>query len=152
MGVRCSCGVLVDASKDNVNVKFESIMGNEKGTITYTADVCFETLETSTLSLKFVNTDGPPDTSFTFDVNPSLSGTEITSVTCKQEGNNCVITVTGIGQKEGFEGSALLSFTAVFRDGVGTDNVQSFDIPGFFAQTGAEPVPDGSITNQGCAE
>lgn len=62
-----------------------------------------------------------------------------------------MVTVSGTGQKNGFGGPALLGFTAVFRDGVGTDNVQSFDIPGFFAQTGAEPVPDGSITAVGCA-
>lgn len=151
MGVRCSCGVIVNATKEDVNVRFNGISGNERGTITYLADVCADTLETSTLSLTFVNTDGAPDTSFTFNVGPSLTGTAITSVTCRREGQNCVVTVSGIGLKTGFGGTAFLAFTAVFRDGVGTDNVQSFDIPSFFAQTGAEPVPNGSITAIGCA-
>ncbi|HEY2420271.1 MAG TPA: hypothetical protein VGI04_02575 [Neobacillus sp.] len=151
MGVRCSCGALVSATKENVNVKFVGINGNVKGTITYLADVCADTLDTSTLSLTFVNNDGGTDTSFTFEVNPLLAGTEITSVTCKREGNTCVVTVTGVGQKSGFGGAALLAFTAVFRDGPAVDNVQSFDIPGFFAQTGAEPLPNGSITALGCA-
>lgn len=145
MGVRCSCGVLVDATKDNVNVKFDGIEGNENGTITYAANVCLETLDTSTLSLTFDNTDDSPDTSFTLEVDPLLAGTEITTVTCRLVGQTCVVIVTGTGQKSGFGGSELLGFTVEFRDGPAVDNVQSFDIPGFFAQTGAEPVPAGSI-------
>lgn len=81
MGVRCSCGVIVNATKENVNVKFDGINGNERGTITYVANVCADTLATSTLSLTFDNINGPPDTSFTFKVGPSISGTAITSVT-----------------------------------------------------------------------
>ncbi|WP_026693472.1 hypothetical protein [Peribacillus kribbensis] len=152
MGVRCSCGVLVNATKEDVNVKFNGVNGNERGTITYMANVCADTLATSTLSLTFTDTDGnPPDTSFDF------TATAITSVTCRREGNTCVVTVTGTGSKTGFGGDATgLDFTAVFRDnqspGVATDIVTSFDITGFFSQTGAEPVPNGTITALGCAE
>jgi hypothetical protein len=154
MGVRCSCGVLVDAVKEDVNVKFEELNGNQTGTLTYLANVCADTLAEGTLSLTFVDTDGvAPNTSFTFVVSPLIAGTQITSVTCKQEGVNCVITVTGTGFKTGFLGDAFLPFTAEFRDqAAGTDNVQEFEITGFFAQTGAEPVPNGSVIALGCAE
>ncbi|WML43447.1 hypothetical protein [Neobacillus sp. PS3-40] len=153
MGVRCSCGVRVNAVKEDVNVKFDSLNGNETGTLTYLANICFDTIEQSTLLLTFVDTDGnAPDTSFTFEVSPSLVGTEITTVTCNKEGVNCVVTVTGTGLKTGFLGNALLPFTAVFRDqAAGTDNVQSFVITGFFSQTGAEPVGNGSIIALGCS-
>lgn len=152
MGVRCSCGAVVDATKLGVNVKFNGVNGNETGDITYTANVCADTLDASTLFLGFTNTDGnPPDTSFSFTVSPLVAGTSITSVTCRLEGNTCVITVMGVGFKTGFGGDAFLSFTAEFRDGPGVDNVQSFTITDFFEQTGAEPLPDGSITALGCA-
>jgi hypothetical protein len=149
LGIRCSCGVLVNAFNGNRTVLFGRDM--ETGALTYLADVCADTLETSTLSLTFVNTDGGTNTSFTFEVGPLIAGTEITSVECNGTGEgNCVIIVTGTGLKQGFLGSALLNFTAIFRDQA-TDSVQSFIINGFFDQNGIVPVVLGSITAQGCS-
>lgn len=144
MGVVCPCGVLVDAFSENNNVKFEGQTGTTKGNLTYLANVCSATLGTSTLSLDFVDTETGAN-SFFFEAN------EITAVECNQEGQNCVITVTGTGLVNGEE----FPFEAVFRDIVAqaqNDNVQSFEITGFFDQNGAAPVPQGSIQNQGCQE
>ncbi|WP_397538259.1 hypothetical protein [Rummeliibacillus pycnus] len=143
MGVICPCGVLVDAFKEGENVKFTGVNGNIKGNLTYLANVCVTTLAASTLSLEFVDTETPGEFSFLFTAN------DITSVTCKREGQNCVVTVTGTG----FVGSSEFSFEAVFRDQVATaanDIVQSFVINGFFNQTGAVTVPQGSIVALGC--
>ena len=149
MGVRCSCGVIVDASKANVNFTFVGIPGSVSGTVLYFADVCRDTLSTSTLSLSFVNNNanGP---SFVLTVSPTIPGTSICSVTCRLDGDTCVVTVTGTGLKTGFDGTELVGFTVVFRDGPAEDKVQSFDIPGFSAQTQAETIPNGSIKALGC--
>lgn len=140
MGIRCSCGVTVGAIATNVNVRFDDVTGNERGNLTYTANVCADTLQASTLSLVFEQTSAGTDRSFTFVAN------EITSVTCRQEGQNCVITVNGFGT----DGRA---FTAVFRDQVppaAVDIVTEFEIINFFAQTGSVTVPQGSIRSVGC--
>ncbi len=144
MGVVCTCGVIVDAFSDDNNVRFEGQTGTTEGDLTYLANVCSTTLETSTLSLNFEDEETGQN-SFFFEAN------EITSVECNQEGQNCVITVTGTGLVNGEE----FPFEAVFRDIVEqaqNDNVQSFVITGFFDQNGAAPVPQGSIQNQGCQE
>ena len=143
MGILCSCGVLVtNAVSTNNNVKFEGQTGTTEGTLTYNANVCVSTLATSTLSLNFLDTETGAN-SFTFIANA------ITSVTCKQEGQNCVVTVAGTGLVNGTQ----FPFEAVFRDQVATaanDDVQSFVIMGFFDQNGAAPVPQGTITALGC--
>jgi len=142
MGVACTCGVQVNAFSASNNVKFTGQTGTTKGDLTYLADVCVNSLETSTLSLQFNDTETGAN-SFTFTANA------ITSVTCKQEGQNCVITVAGTGLVNGVQ----FPFEAVFRDEVATaanDNVQSFVITGFFDQNGAAPVPQGSINATGC--
>jgi hypothetical protein len=143
MGILCSCGVLVtNAVSTNNNVKFVGQTGTTKGDLIYNADVCVTTLETSTLSLVFVDTETGAN-SFTFTANA------ITSVTCKQEGQNCVVTVDGTGLVNGVQ----FPFEAVFRDQVASaanDIVQSFVITGFFDQNGAAPVPQGTITALGC--
>ncbi|EKN70695.1 hypothetical protein BABA_04619 [Neobacillus bataviensis LMG 21833] len=143
MGVICPCGVLVNAVSTNNNVKFTGQTGTVKGDLTYLANVCVTTLGTSTLSLSFVDTETPGANNFTFTANA------ITSVTCKREGQNCVVTVDGTGLVNGVQ----FPFEAVFRDQVATaanDNVQSFVITGFFDQNGAAPVPQGSIIALGC--
>ncbi|MCJ8009854.1 hypothetical protein ACFFF5_19225 [Lederbergia wuyishanensis] len=142
MGVACTCGVEVNAFSADNNVKFTGQNGTTKGDLTYLADVCVNSLETSTLSLQFVDTETGAN-SFTFTANA------ITSVTCKKEGQNCVVTVDGTGLVNGVQ----FPFEAVFRDEVATaakDNVQSFVITGFFDQNGAAPVPQGSIVAVGC--
>ncbi|MCR2821961.1 hypothetical protein [Lederbergia panacisoli] len=144
MGVVCNCGVLVNAFSANNNVKFTSQTGTTKGDLTYTADVCANSLETSTLTLSFHEAEVGIN-NFLFTANA------ITSVTCKQEGQNCVITVQGTG----LVNDQQYSFEAVFRDEVASaanDNVQSFVITGFFDQNGAAPVPQGSIVALGCNE
>ncbi|KAB2329990.1 hypothetical protein F7731_21250 [Cytobacillus depressus] len=153
MGVICPCGVLVhnpesvsdEAVSNNNNVKFEGQTGTVRGSLFYKADVCVTTLANSTLSLRFVENATPPGTNnFTF------TATNITSVVCKQEGQNCSITVTGTGTVSGQVGT--FAFEATFRDVVGRDNVQSFVITGFFNQTGAAPIDQGSIEARGCQE
>ena len=143
MGMLCPCGVVVrNAVSDNNNVKFEGQQGTTEGTLTYNANVCVLTLDASTLSLNFVDTETGAN-SFTFTANA------ITSVTCKQEGQNCVVTVAGTGLVNGVQ----FPFEAVFRDQVASaanDIVQSFVITGFFDQNGAAPVPQGTIMALGC--
>lgn len=141
----CPCGVSVDAFSEDNNVKFEGQNGTIEGNLTYMAEVCITTLATSTLSLDFEDTETPGLNDFTFTAN------EITSVECNQEGQNCVVTVTGTGTIDGDK----LDFVAVFRDQVASaanDNVQSFVITGFFDQNGAAPVEQGSIIALGCQE
>ncbi|KOP80364.1 hypothetical protein AMS59_02940 [Lysinibacillus sp. FJAT-14745] len=143
MGVLCPCGVKVNAFKESNNVKFDGVNGTIKGNLTYLADICVTTLATSTLSLEFDDTETPNQFSFLFTAN------DITSVTCKREGQNCVVTVQGTGTI----GENEFSFEAVFRDQVATaakDNVQSFVINNFFNQNGAVPVTQGSIVALGC--
>lgn len=143
MGTICPCGVQVDAMANGQNVRFNGVMGNIRGNLTYKADVCVTTLEASTLSLRFIDTETPNRYNFLFTANA------ITSVTCRREGQNCVVTVTGTGTV----GMTQYPFTAVFRDQVATaanDIVQSFEITGFFNQGGAVPVAQGSIVALGC--
>lgn len=147
MGVQCPCGVRVNARSDNNNVKFENQMGTVKGDLIYLADVCVTTLDTSTLSLQFIDTETPNANNFTFTANT------ITDVECEQEGQNCKVTVTGTGTING--GTEVFDFVAVFRDVVGQaaiDQVQSFVIEGFFNQNGAAPVTQGSVVALGCQE
>lgn len=142
MGTMCPCGVRVNAQANGVNVRFTGVMGNIRGNLTYLANVCVTTLRASTLSLRFQDTE-TGRRSFLFTANA------ITNVTCRREGQNCVVTVTGTG----LVGTTEYPFTAVFRDQVATaanDNVQSFVITGFFDQTGAVPVAQGSIVALGC--
>ncbi|MEH7123891.1 hypothetical protein V7127_11605 [Bacillus sp. JJ1773] len=157
MGVICTCGVLVqnpqnpndEAVSNNNNVRFVGQTGTVRGNLFYMADVCVTRLATSSLSLRFEEnvTTPPGPNNFTF------TATSITSVVCNQEGQNCSITVTGTGTVSGQSGT--FAFEAVFRDMVGqaqVDNVQSFVITGFFNQTGAAPIDQGSIIAQGCQE
>lgn len=143
MGVVCPCGVMVNANKEGNNVKFEGVNGTITGNLTYLADVCVTTLAASTLSLAFEDTETPNQFSFLFTANA------ITSVTCKKEGQNCVVTVQGTGTV----GMTEYTFEAVFRDQVAqaaNDIVQSFVINDFFDQNGAVPVTQGSIVALGC--
>jgi hypothetical protein len=149
MGIVCLCGVRVgqdgvDAVSDNQQVTFVGETGTRRGTLTYTADVCNQDLESSFVTIDFDQTSNEmPDRSFTG------TSTSITSVVCNQEGVNCVITVMGTMMVNG----VTRNFVAVFRDNaMGTDIVQSFVITGFFNQQGAAPVDGGSIVNQGCQE
>jgi hypothetical protein len=153
MGLRCTCGVLVglpftgvEAIATNEEVTFEGFTGTRRGTLRYTADVCADSLDTSTVTISFVQTSGEtPNLSFTG------TSTEITSVVCNQMGMNCEITVTGTIETE----FGTFPFTAEFRDIVDTSNVdqvQIFEIDGFFNQQGDVPVPQLSVQDQGCAE
>lgn len=153
MGVMCPCGVIVrnpldpnnEAVSNNNNVQFEGQMGTITGNIFYKARICVTTLESSTLSLRFQDTETPNVNNFTFTANA------ITSVECKQEGQNCSITVAGTGIVNGMQ----FPFEAIFRDQVGqaqVDDVQAFEITGFFNQTGAAPIDQGSIIALGCQE
>ncbi|MCM3709694.1 hypothetical protein [Sporosarcina luteola] len=146
MGVECPCGVLVNAVSRRNNVRFTGQMGTVRGDLMYMANVCITTLATSSLSLQFTDTETMGGVnSFTFTAN------SITSVVCNREGQNCEVTVTGTGLINGVQ----FPFEAVFRDQVASanvDNVQSFVITGFFDQTGAAPVAQGSIVALGCQE
>lgn len=152
MGVRCSCGVQVNGSAEDINVRFGQ-NDTERGTLTYMANICVDTLETSTLRLVFTDTDdNAPDTSFMFVVGPAFTGTEIATVECTNRGNNCLVEVTGTGLKTGYQGTELLTFSASFVDQASGTNdlVQSFVIGDFFNQTGTVGLPNGSIIALGC--
>ena len=143
MGGICPCGVQVNAFARGVNVRFDGVRGNITGNLTYRANVCISTLNTSTLSLRFEDTETPNRYNFLFTAN------EITDVTCRREGQNCVVTVQGTG----LVGMTQYSFVAVFRDQVATaanDLVQSFVITEFFNQGGTVPVQQGTIVALGC--
>ncbi|WNS75837.1 hypothetical protein RRV45_02045 [Bacillus sp. DTU_2020_1000418_1_SI_GHA_SEK_038] len=155
MGVICPCGVIVQNPQDpndeavstSNNVQFEGQGGTITGDLFYRANICVTRLETSTLTLRFEDTETPDENNFTFTANA------FTSVVCTQQGQNCSIEVTGTGTING--GMENFSFEAVFRDMVGqaqVDDVQSFEITGFFNQTGAAPIDQGSIIAQGCQE
>ena len=143
MGVICPCGVKVDAYKECKNVRFNGVCRKITGDLTYLADVCVTSLASSTLSLKFEDTETPNRFSFLFTANA------ITCVTCVREGQNCVVTVKGTGTI----GMREYCFKAIFKDQVAqaaNDIVQSFEINGFFDQNGAVPVTQGSIVALGC--
>lgn len=143
MGVICPCGIKVNANKKKQNVIFNGFCGEVTGNLTYLANVCVTTLAVSTLSLKFEDLVGSNKFSFLFTAN------NITSVTCKKEGQNCVVIVQGTGTI----GFKEYSFKAIFRDQgtpASNDIVQSFVINGFFNQNGAVPVAQGSIVALGC--
>ncbi|WP_186670337.1 hypothetical protein [Sporosarcina sp. BP05] len=145
MGILCPCGVSVNACSKNNNVEFISKCKMRRGNITYLANVCVTTLNKSTLSLEFVDTKRPCSNNFLFTANA------ITSIVCKKDGQNCVVTVEGTGLVNGRQ----YSFKAVFRDQIApaaNDIVQSFVIKGFFDQNGAVCVPQGSIIALGCQE
>lgn len=146
MGMECTCGVLVNAVSRRNNVRFNGQMGTVRGDLTYMANVCATTLDSSTLSLQFTDTETMGGmNSFTFVAN------SITSVECNKEGQNCEVTVTGTGLIDNVQ----FPFEAVFRDQVASANVdivQSFVITGFFDQNGAAPVAQGSIVALGCEE
>lgn len=146
MGMECPCGVLVNAVSRRNNVRFNGQMGTVKGDLTYMANVCVTTLDTSSLTLQFTDTETMGGmNSFTFVAN------SITSVDCDREGQNCEVTVTGTG----LINNVQFPFEAVFRDQVASANVdivQSFVITGFFNQNGAAPVAQGSIVALGCQD
>ena len=144
MGGVCPCGVQVNASARRVNVRFNGVRENITGNLTYRANVCISTLNTSTLSLRFEDTETSNNRfNFLFTAN------DITDVRCRREGQNCVVTVRGTGMV----GMTQYSFEAVFRDQVASaanDLVQSFVITGFFNQGGTVQVEQGSIVALGC--
>lgn len=147
MGVLCPCGVIVKARSNQNNVKFNCQNGTIKGDLIYTANVCVTTLETSTLSLQFIDTETPYANNFTFSANA------ITDIQCKKEGQDCKVTVTGTGTVN--VNTRVYHFTAVFRDVVGQaaiDQVQQFTIVGLFDQNGTATVTQGSIVAVGCQE
>ncbi|WP_239432311.1 hypothetical protein [Sporosarcina sp. ACRSL] len=119
-------------------------MGTVRGDLRYMANVCATTLDASSLSLQFTDTETTgAENSFVFVAN------SITSVVCRREGQNCEVTVRGTGLVNGVQ----FPFEAVFRDQIESANVdivQSFVITGFFNQTGAAPVAQGAITALGC--
>ena len=140
MGVICPCGVKVNAMKRCHEVKFNGIKGTIIGHLIYRADVCVTKLASSTLSLEFIDKETPNEFSFLFTANT------ITSVTCKNEGQNCCIYVKGTGKI----GSTEYPFKAIFKDLGEQQIVQCFVIQGFFTQNGAVSIDQGSIDALGC--
>jgi hypothetical protein len=147
MGIRCSCGVIVNTTAENV--PFQFIESNEvhTGTATYVADACADRSELATVSLVFVDTDGiAPNNSFTF------TSTSISNIQCEQVNGFCNITIIGNGLVIGETDTR--QFIAVFQDGGGLNNdeVLGFSISGFAAQTTDVIVPPASVTALGCQE
>ncbi|MFJ8260374.1 hypothetical protein ACIQ4I_00230 [Rummeliibacillus sp. NPDC094406] len=140
MGVMCPCGVKVKAKKKCHNVKFKGVKGTIKGNLTYRADICVTKLASSTLCLEFKDKETPNKFSFLF------KAISITSVKCKKEGQNCVISVKGTGMI----GKKVYLFKAIFIDQIAQDKVKCFVIKNFFDQNGSVSVPQGSIVALGC--
>ncbi|MFD1203669.1 hypothetical protein ACFQ38_00765 [Sporosarcina contaminans] len=145
MGNQCPCGVIVNASAANKHVRFLGHRGTVKGDLTYQANVCVDRLQTSTLSLKFIDKDcDGRDHSFQFIADTILE------VDCVNEGNCCLIGIIGSGTVNG----ARHDFAAIFMDQAPpetTDRVKLFVIDQFFDQNGIVSVPQGTIMNQGCS-
>ncbi|WP_060208393.1 hypothetical protein [Sporosarcina koreensis] len=144
MGIECPCGVIVNAVSRNHNVCFHGHIESVKGDLTYMANVCVTMLDTSSLTLEFMDTESKGTSkSFLFEAKT------FTSVTCCRDGENCEVTITGTGLVDG----VLYPFEAVFREQNTfpyVDSVRSFIISRFFNQNGAAPVTQGSIIALGC--
>lgn len=143
MGLDCTCGVRVDGSVENVYVKPPGSNVNQCGTLTYLADVCADRLNLSSLSLTFESLDGKR--SFVFNA------TDISEVSCQSDGQNCSITVTGVGEIN----RKQYNFSAEFRDQETPTNmsiVSSFVISGFFNQIRPIVLDPGDIMALGCGE
>lgn len=146
MGVICPCGVSMDACAECIAVKFRHKRKTVEGNITYLADICVTTVETSTLSLVFTDTE-TKDSKYSF----LFTANAITSVVCKKNWYGCKVIVKGTGIVNGKQ----YDFEAVFNDQVENatvDIVEIFSITNFFNQNGAVPVPQGSIISKGCQE
>lgn len=146
MGVVCPCGVAVDAFAECVSTWFNHCKKMIEGEVTYLANVCAITLEKSTLSLKFTDTE-TKDSKYSF----LFTANAITSVTCKKTWYGCRVTVKGTGIVNGKQ----YTFEAVFNNQVenaNVDIVEVFTITNFFRQKGSVPVSQGSIVSQGCQD
>ncbi|MGE8205249.1 hypothetical protein ACQKP0_11840 [Heyndrickxia sp. NPDC080065] len=147
MGIYCPCGVYVDAHSEInhiqkiVKCKCRIIKKVIRSRLSYLADICSTTLETSTLSLTYEDIQAPSN-SFFFKAN------SITSVICRQEGQICIVTVKGTGIVKGQQ----FPFEAVFCEGMEQSSsiVQKFVIHGFFDQNDPLPVSQGTIVTRGC--
>jgi GTPase involved in cell partitioning and DNA repair len=91
MGILCHCGVSVNTSAKKHKVKIKGKCKKIKGNLTYLADVCVTNPEKSTLSLELVDKKCPKVNNFLFTANA------ITSVVCKEERQNSVVTIKGTG-------------------------------------------------------
>jgi hypothetical protein len=141
MGVRCSCGAIVSGT--SLEAEFEFFLGETiTGTATYIANVCADTLELSSVSLTFIDTEtGGNSFIFNSDV--------IISVSCLSPGEECLINVFGRGT---VVNGGTFEFSVTFRDGGGLNNdfVDFFIIAGFADQVGTVTLPPGSVTALGC--
>ncbi|WP_332651468.1 hypothetical protein [Lysinibacillus sp. 54212] len=151
MGIKCPCGVYVDAAATDQNVQFLSGANtpvNATGDLSYYAKVCVTTLAYSTVKLDFVDTTDAAATTRSF----TFTSTSITDVECDRQGPNCVVTVRGTGTVTGC--TTVYNFEADFRDQAygSYDQVSNFTISGFFRQTGAVNVAQGSVKALGCCE
>ncbi|MBS4206956.1 hypothetical protein [Bacillus sp. FJAT-50079] len=145
MGVICPCGVFVEAFVENHKVKFICLPERITGNLAYSADICITSPETSTFTMTFTDTETPNENNFTF-VAKTFS-----LIKCRKVGQNCEVTVRGIGIVNG----RRFAFEAIFIDVAqqfGKDIIQKFVIGGFFDQNGALAVPQGSIKAEGCQE
>lgn len=143
MGTMCPCGVQVNAFARRKKVRLNWCKSRIRGNLTYKADVCVTKLASSSLSLRFEDDDTPNRYNFLFTAN------KINNITCRRNGENCVVTVKGTGKV----GTTQYPFVAVFIDqGASTEDdiVQSFVIKGFFEQLEAVSVAQGSIVALGC--
>jgi hypothetical protein len=147
MAVRCSCGVATTPVAIAENVPFFFIDSKEirTGIATYTADVCADTPELSTVTFTFLDTSGMvPNRSFTF------TSTVIQTVNCLSSAA-CLININGMGLVAGeTEPRAFITSFTDSRDPFNEDRVESFLITDFGAQTQAAILETDSILALGC--
>jgi hypothetical protein len=132
MGLLCnSCGAIVDGTIANSTVIFDTI---EQGTLTFTANLCANTPETSSLEIIFSDTGGTPaNRSFTFTAN------NFNTIRCTLLPNGtCQVGVSGTGFVSGENEPRV--FNVLLGDGnnVAPDTA-SFLIIGFAIQESVSP-------------
>jgi hypothetical protein len=147
MGSRCSCGVVTTPVAIAENVPFFFIDSQEirTGIATYTADVCADTPELSTVTLTFLDTSGMvPNRSFTF------TSTVVQTVNCESL-STCTIFIAGMGLVSGeLEPRAFSTNFVDSRDPFNPDRVDGFSITDFAAQTQVVVLESDSIMALGC--
>lgn len=146
MGLRCSCGVRSNPIATDLNVLFffNEDETQRTGTLTVTVNACADTLDSSILTVSFVDQSGViPNRSFTF------TATSFDSVFCFTLEGLCAIDIIGTGLVTGeiTPRGFLVRFTD--QPSPTNDEVNVVFIPGFAQLIGSASVqPD--LTFFGC--
>ncbi|WP_262176649.1 hypothetical protein [Saccharococcus sp. Marseille-Q5394] len=147
MGLICSCGAIVTGTDPEVPIDF--VNERATGQISFTANICRDRLEQSSLQVVFVDNEPiPNNNSFVFT---SIPG-QISVVICEplEPQGGCRIVVLGMGLVTGEV--TPRNFTIIFQDsgGLNDDFALIQEINGFVLQAQSAELPPGSVTVLGC--